>query len=94
MDHAICYDDSLQDLKDMCLAAKTPTKNMTEHSYRRGGAMKACESGMLPEEVQRHLGWKSTNLVHKYTDLCPHLNHATSCRIMNGNTNYSRCKTL
>jgi len=82
---SIRYDLSLNNLKSLCAAAGTPTKQMTEHSYRRGGALKACESGLTHEEVQRHVGWKSADMVHRYTDQSTSRNIAISRRIMGKN---------
>lgn len=57
---------------------------MTEHSYRRGGVLKACQSGLSVDEIQRHVGWKTAEMVHRYTDQTPCRNLAISRRIMAG----------
>jgi len=68
LDQPILYDTSLSDLKWLCSASQTPSKGLTEHSYRRGGPLKALKSGQSHDSIQRFVGWKDPKMVHKYID--------------------------
>jgi hypothetical protein len=64
----VSYDNGLKDLRKLLNEIGFPGNEFGEHSGRRGGATKACESGASLEEIQFLGNWKSSKQASKYIE--------------------------
>jgi len=71
----------LKRTKSLLSKAGYKPESFSGHSFRRGGAQTAFDSGLPPDEIQRIGRWKSPEVARRYFGFTFHKLHALSANM-------------